>query len=187
MMYSTMSAMPQSAKPVTAPARNAVLKAPFQPTAPSGIADTAVRALENTATFMPIQPESTDVEPPMKKMSDEKPPSAHRKSPVWPSFDPTCDTRMRMTMPKKKRKTNTILYSAMRNASAPARTALYTSSSTSWAVFVFTSPSSTFCSVEWSTDTFTAPRPHDDRLKLHTHTHTHTAHSTQTHVSSVDG
>ena len=53
---------PTSAKPITEPARKAVLKASVQALGPAAI--TVVRALEYTATFMPIKPETIEVTPP---------------------------------------------------------------------------------------------------------------------------
>ena len=51
------------------PARNAVLKASVQALEPAAMM--VVRALENTATFMPIRPETMDVTPPATKIGGE--------------------------------------------------------------------------------------------------------------------
>ena len=57
-------------KPITPPARKAVLNEWVQPTV--GLqAPTVQRALEKTATFMPIQPEIMDVTAPTRKETAE--------------------------------------------------------------------------------------------------------------------
>ena len=78
-MKSTSMERPTKAKPMTLPARNAVLKASVHGLLPAAI--TVVRALENTATFMPIHPESIDVKPPATKETQVNPPSSMWNSP----------------------------------------------------------------------------------------------------------
>ena len=56
--------MPVSEKPMTPPARKAVLNDSVQPTVGEH-APTVQRALEKTATFMPMRPEIIDVIAPM--------------------------------------------------------------------------------------------------------------------------
>lgn len=69
-------------KPMTAPPLKAVLKAAAQLSSWSlgsvlfslPMAPLVVRALAKTATFMPIQPHSIDVSPPIKKQTAVSPP-----------------------------------------------------------------------------------------------------------------
>ena len=106
---------PQRENPMTEPARNAVLKASVQALEPAAMM--VVRALENTATFMPIRPETMDVTPPATKAMAVSPPSSMWNSP------PVYETRNRTTRPKARRKYAQIVYSARRNESAPSRIA----------------------------------------------------------------
>ena len=106
---------PTSAKPITDPARKAVLKASVQALGPAAI--TVVRALEYTATFMPIKPETIEVTPPATKETAVRPPSWMWNSP------PVYETSRRTTIPNATMKYAQMVYSALRKESAPSRMA----------------------------------------------------------------
>jgi hypothetical protein len=59
---------------MTEPARKAQLKALVHALSPAAI--TVVRALENTATFIPMSPDSMDVSPPAMNATAVRPPSS---------------------------------------------------------------------------------------------------------------
>ena len=67
--------MPVSEKPMTPPALKAVLNDAVQPIEPSLHAPTVQRALEKTATRMPIQPDTIDVTAPTTNDTPERTPA----------------------------------------------------------------------------------------------------------------
>mmetsp|Transcript_6538 Transcript_6538/g.21839 ORF Transcript_6538/g.21839 Transcript_6538/m.21839 type:complete len:203 (+) Transcript_6538:317-925(+) len=120
-------AMPVSEKPITPPARKAVLKERVHPLEGSH-APTVQRALEKTATRMPMKPETIEVTAPTKKESAEMRPDVHAHSPVAGSL---VAHEMRRVMPTETTATKRAqsLYSALRKAEAPTVMARYSSTS----------------------------------------------------------
>ena len=114
-----------SEKPMTPPALNAVLNDSVQPM--DGLhAPTVQRALEKTATRMPIQPDTIDVSAPTRNETPESTPVDQPHEP--PVLAPHA---MRAAIAGKTTTTKRAhsLYSALRNEFAPRRMASYSSTS----------------------------------------------------------
>mmetsp|Transcript_21123 Transcript_21123/g.42582 ORF Transcript_21123/g.42582 Transcript_21123/m.42582 type:complete len:206 (+) Transcript_21123:1772-2389(+) len=115
--YSIMTPRPQRANPITDPARNATLK---QGVHPGFCASTVVRTFENTATFIPRYPLNIDVSAPnTNEMAVKHPRVRSQSSPQL--------TSTKITIEKNATNFAHILYSALKNDSAPTVMASYTS------------------------------------------------------------
>ena len=123
--YSERSARPVSEKPMTPPALKAVLNDSVQPMVGEH-APTVQRALEKTATRIPIQPASIEVIAPTTNDTPESRPVDQPHSPC--SMEPHA---MRADMEGKTRTTKRAqsLYSALRKELAPSDIAPYSSTS----------------------------------------------------------
>merc|ERR1719453_2133286 len=99
--------MAHKAKPMTAPARKATLKAAVRREGGSDAAATVVRALASTAIIMPQRPEAMDVKPPTRKATVVKRPS---------SKDEPQDVSSRSSSENASRNCTQMVYSARRKA-----------------------------------------------------------------------
>lgn len=119
--YSDRSAMPVSEKPMTPPALKAVLNESVHPTV--GLhAPTVQRALEKTATRMPMKPQSIEVTAPTTNDRPESRPvgHAHDASLVLSPHAMSTDSAGKTTTTKRAHS----LYSAFKNELAPIEMAL---------------------------------------------------------------
>ena len=95
---------------MTAPALKATVKAAVSRDGGSDAAATDTRALASTATSIPHKPDAMDVNPPTRKATVVKRPSAKELPTV---------VRMRRSTEKASKNCTQIVYSARRNAFAP--------------------------------------------------------------------
>ena len=95
---------------MTAPARKATVKAAVNRDGGSDAAATDTRAFASTATSIPHKPDAMDVNPPTRKATVVKSPSA--------KDEPTV-VRMRRSTEKASKNCTQIVYSALRKALAP--------------------------------------------------------------------
>ena len=95
---------------MTAPARKATVKAAVSRDGGSDAAATDTRALASTATSIPHKPDAMDVNPPTRKATVVKSPSAKELPTV---------VRMRRSTEKASKNCTQIVYSALKKALAP--------------------------------------------------------------------